>query len=57
MDHLNKEVNTFLPWHPLKDRNEAKNFYEKRLKDKKYCFAICLKDQDSPHRVCTCRRG
>ena len=38
-----KEVNTFLPWYPLKDMNEAKGFFEKRLKGKKYCFAVCLK--------------
>lgn len=38
------EVNTFLPWYPIKDMNEAKNFFKKRLKDKKYCFAICLND-------------
>ena len=43
-----KEVNTFLPWHPLKDMNEAKDFFEKRLKGKKYCFAVCLKDDDHP---------
>mgnify|MGYP001030528471 CR=1 FL=1 len=43
-----KEVNVFLPWYPLKDWNEAKIFYEKHLKAKKYCFAICLKDDDSP---------
>ena len=35
-----KEVNTFLPWYPLKDMNEAKDFFEKRLKGKKYCFEI-----------------
>lgn len=43
-----KEVNTFLPWYPLKDMNEAKDFFEKRLKGKKYCFAVCLKDDDRP---------
>ena len=43
-----KEVNTFLPWYPVKDRNEAKLFYEKRLKNKKYCFAICLKENNVP---------
>jgi RimJ/RimL family protein N-acetyltransferase len=42
------DVNTFLPWYPLKDMNETKNFYGKRLKDKRYCFAICLKDDDYP---------
>ena len=43
-----KEVNIFLPWYPVKDMDEAKNFFEKRLKRKKYCFAICLKDGDYP---------
>lgn len=43
-----KEVNTFLPWYPVKDMNEAKNFFDKQLKDKKYCFAICLKDGGFP---------
>ena len=39
-----KEVNTFLPWYPVKDMKETKDFFEKLLKDKKYCFAICLSD-------------
>ena len=43
-----KEVNTFLPWYPVKDMNETKDFFEKQLKGKKYCFAICLKDDDFP---------
>lgn len=43
-----KEVNTFLPWYPVKDRNEAENFFERRLKGRRYCFAICLKDDDYP---------
>ncbi len=42
------EVNTFLPWYPVKDMNEAKNFFEKRLKDKKHCFAICRKEYNYP---------
>ena len=25
-----EDVNTFLPWYPLKNREEAKEFYEKR---------------------------
>ena len=29
-----KEVNTFLPWYTVKDMNEAKIFFEKRLKDR-----------------------
>ena len=43
-----KEVNTFLPWHPVRDVEEAKIFFEKRLKGKKYCFAICLRDDGRP---------
>ena len=43
-----KEVNTFLPWYPVKDMNEAKIFFEKHLKDKEYCFTICLKEDDYP---------
>ena len=43
-----EEVNTFLPMYPLKDMDETKDFYEKKLKDKKYCFAICLKDDNFP---------
>ena len=43
-----KEVNRFLPWYPVKDMDETKDFFEKRLKDKKYCFAVCLKDEDRP---------
>lgn len=43
-----EEVNTFLPWYPVKDRNETKHFFETRLKGKKYCFAICLKDDNYP---------
>ena len=36
----------FIP--PVKDLNETEDFFEKRLKDKRYCFAICLKDDDYP---------
>lgn len=43
-----KEVNTFLPWYPVKDRREAENFFVQQLKGKKYCFAICLKGEDFP---------
>ena len=42
------EVNTFLPQYPVKDMNETNDFFEKRLKDKKYCFAICRKEDDYP---------
>ena len=43
-----EKVNTYLPWYPLKTIEEARSFYEERLKDRKYAFAICLKDQDYP---------
>ena len=43
-----KVVNIFLPWYPVKDMNGAKDFFEKRLKGKKYCFAICLKNDNYP---------
>lgn len=43
-----EEVNTYLPWFPTKDIKEAEAFYEKRLKGKRYAFAICLKDSDYP---------
>lgn len=44
----NEDVNTFLPMYPLKDMVETKEFFEKNLKSKKYCFAICLKDDNFP---------
>lgn len=43
-----EEVNIFLPWYPIKDMAEANAFYEKRLKPGKYCFAICLRNEDYP---------
>ena len=46
-----EEVNTFLPWYPVKDMAEAKSFFEERLRDQKYGFAICLKSDDRFQRV------
>lgn len=43
-----KEVNTFLPWYPVKDMDDIKNLFEKQLNGRRYCFAICLKDEVSP---------
>ena len=43
-----KEVNTFLPWYPVKDLNETMDFFDKQLQCKKYCLAICLKNDDYP---------
>ena len=31
-----EEVNTFLPWYPVKDMAEAKSFFKERLRDQKY---------------------
>lgn len=43
-----EEVNTFLPWFPMKSMEETKEFYKKRFADNEYCFAICLKESNSP---------
>lgn len=48
-----KEVNTFLPWFPLKSINEAQSFYEARFaadyeKPQSYAYAICLKADNYP---------
>lgn len=43
-----KEVNTFLPWFPVKDMEETKAFYKERFADNEYCFAVCLKENNYP---------
>ena len=43
-----KLTNKFLPWFPLKNIEETEEFYEKRIKNHKYFFAICLKENDCP---------
>lgn len=43
-----EDVNIFLPWFPVKSIEEAKEFYEKRLANKEYYFAICLKEDNEP---------
>lgn len=43
-----EEVNTFLPWFPVKSMEEAEEFYKKRFANKKYSYAICLKEDNSP---------
>lgn len=48
-----KEVNTFLPWYPMKNLEQAKKFYEERytftyLKPQGYAYAICLKSDNYP---------
>ncbi len=47
------EVNTFLPWFPLKSMEEAEMFYEQRYAGKyrqkdAYAYAVCLKEEDYP---------
>ena len=43
-----EKVNTFLPWFPIKSKEEAKAFYEKQCADTPYFFAICFKNEDKP---------
>jgi RimJ/RimL family protein N-acetyltransferase len=48
-----EDVNTFLPWFPLKDLNEAKKFLQERFLDyygkrPAYRYAICLKADNIP---------
>ncbi|MBR4443495.1 MAG: GNAT family N-acetyltransferase [Clostridia bacterium] len=43
-----EEVNAFLPWFPAETPDETKRFFENRLKDRPYAFAICLMGNDSP---------
>ena len=48
-----EQVNTFLPWYPMKDLEETKKFYEERYAAKygqpqAYAYAICLKSGNYP---------
>ena len=48
-----EEVNTFLPWFPLRSLGEAREFYEKRYRavyelPQGYRYAVCLKEDDVP---------
>lgn len=43
-----EEVNTFLPWFPVKDMEETIDFYEKHFMDREYSLAICLKEMNCP---------
>ena len=48
-----EEVNTFLPWFPVKTLDEAERFYEERFaendkKDSGYHYAICRKEDNRP---------
>ena len=49
----NEEVNTFLPWYPIKSIDETRKFYKERYADKyqqpqAYAYAICLKSDNVP---------
>ncbi len=51
--YSDEEVNRFLPWFPLKNRDEARAFFEERYasvyaKPDGYAWAICLKEDDVP---------
>ena len=48
-----EEVNTFLPWFPVKNMAEARRFYEERFsahgnRSPFYCYAVCLKEKNDP---------
>lgn len=48
-----EEVNTFLPWYPLKSLEDTIKFYEERYavayeQPQGYAYAICLKENDIP---------
>ncbi len=43
-----EEVNTFLPWFPVKSLEETKKFYGQRIADCPYYYAICLKENGVP---------
>ena len=51
--YSDEEVNRFLPWFPLKSREEARAFFEERYASKyaqpqAYAYAICLKKDGYP---------
>lgn len=43
-----REVNTFLPWFPVKDLAETQEFFTQHLAEQKYCFALCRQGTDYP---------
>ncbi len=48
-----EEVNKFLPWYPVRNLEETKEFYEERYASKYahsqgYAYAICLKENNFP---------
>lgn len=44
-----EEVNTFLPWFPVKSLEETQSFFEDRFSESNgYAYAICLKENNIP---------
>lgn len=44
-----EKMNTYLPWFPLKSKEEAKTFYNERFANTQdYKYAICLKENNVP---------
>lgn len=48
-----EEVNTYLPWFPLKSMDEAHRFFEEQYEEaykqpRAYKYAVCLKEDDFP---------
>ena len=48
-----EEVNTFLPWYPIKDKTKARLHLEERYfnnynREKSYHYAVCLKENNIP---------
>ena len=57
-----EEVNRFLPWFPMKNLEETREFYEERYaaqyaKPQGYAYAICLKEDGYPHWIYKSRYG
>ena len=51
--YRDEEVNTYLPWFPLKSMEEARAFFEERYekeykKSRAYRYAVCLKSDNIP---------
>ena len=48
--HLLKDeqVNTFLPWYPVKNIEETLAFYQKHIANEPYFLAICLQNDNQP---------
>lgn len=43
-----EEVNTFLPWFPVRSLEETADFFQRRIQGRDYYLAVCLKGTDFP---------